>query len=66
MNNDRVTEISAQIADLKKRWPAHSVPPALMEQLDTLEEELSIELKKKDESANNQEDRKNIAPCKHH
>jgi hypothetical protein len=26
---------------LKKRWPAHSVPPAMMRELDDLEEELA-------------------------
>jgi tRNA (adenine37-N6)-methyltransferase len=36
-----------QIADLKKGWPAHSVPPAMMGQLDDLEEELMRELKSK-------------------
>ncbi len=54
MSKDRITEINEQIADLKKRWPAHSVPPAMMEQLDTLEEELSIELEKSGESVENQ------------
>ena len=36
----KVEEIKRQIADLEKRWPAHSTPPALMQQLDELEEEL--------------------------
>jgi hypothetical protein len=26
---------------LKKRWPAHSVPPAMVQELDDLEEELA-------------------------
>lgn len=34
-------ELKAKIADLKKRWPAHSVPAALMQELDDLEEELA-------------------------
>jgi hypothetical protein len=46
MDNKRVEEIKAQIADLKKRWPAHSVPAALLQELDDLEEELAIELEK--------------------
>lgn len=40
-----VKEIRQQIADLKKRWPAHSVPPALLQQLDDLEEELERALR---------------------
>ena len=40
MSNNRIEEIKAKIADLKKRWPAHSVSPALMQELDDLEEEL--------------------------
>ena len=47
MIKDRVTELEEQIADLKKRWPAHSVPPAMMAQLDALEEELARELEKR-------------------
>jgi tRNA-Thr(GGU) m(6)t(6)A37 methyltransferase TsaA len=53
MSGDRVKELKEQIADLKKRWPAHSVPPAMMEQLDELEEELSRELKKRGGSGEN-------------
>ncbi len=49
MGTTRIEELEAQIADLKKRWPAHSVPPALMEQLDELEEELSREREKSGE-----------------
>ncbi len=44
MSKNRVQEIKQQIEDLKKRWPAHSVPAAMVEQLDSLEEELSKEL----------------------
>ena len=36
----KVEEIKRQIADLEKRWPAHSTPPALMQQLDELEAKL--------------------------
>jgi hypothetical protein len=46
MGRERIEELKKQIADLKKRWPAHSVPAAMMEQLDELEEELSSELKR--------------------
>lgn len=40
----RIRALEDQIADLKRRWPAHSTPPAMMQQLDDLEEELEIEL----------------------
>ncbi len=39
-DEDRVQELEKRIADLKSRWPAHSVPPAMLEELDELEEEL--------------------------
>ena len=40
MDRDKVTEIEEQIADLKARWPAHSVPPSMWQQLEELEDEL--------------------------
>jgi hypothetical protein len=40
MNNDRVKEIEEEITDLKARWPAHSVPPSMWQQLEELEDEL--------------------------
>jgi hypothetical protein len=40
MNEDKVREIEDKIADLKARWPAHSVPPLMWQQLEELEEEL--------------------------
>jgi len=46
MSPDRLEELKEQIAALQKRWPAHSVPPALMEQLDELEEALNRELER--------------------
>jgi hypothetical protein len=42
-NSDRIRAIQDQIADLKKRWPAHSTPPAMMQRLEDLEEELENE-----------------------
>jgi hypothetical protein len=36
----RIRELKEQIAALKSQWPAHSIPPAMIEQLDDLEEEL--------------------------
>ncbi len=35
-----VEELEKQIADLKARWPIHSVPPSMLEQLEELEERL--------------------------
>lgn len=40
MNKDRVREIEEKIADLKGRWPAHSVKPSMLQELEELEEEL--------------------------
>jgi nicotinamidase-related amidase len=40
MSEDRVREIKDKIADLKARWPAHSVPMSMWQQLEELEEEL--------------------------
>lgn len=36
----RIKELERQIEELKKRFPAHSIPPALMAELDELEEAL--------------------------
>jgi hypothetical protein len=46
MNDKYIQELQAKIADLKKRWPAHSVPPAMLQELDDLEDELAAELEK--------------------
>ncbi|MFC1964693.1 histidine kinase [Chloroflexota bacterium] len=40
MSKDRIKEIEEKIADLKARWPAHSVPPSMWQQLEELEDEL--------------------------
>jgi len=40
MSTDRIKEIEDKIADLKARWPAHSVPPSMWQELEALEEEL--------------------------
>jgi len=40
MNSDRIKEIEDKIADLKARWPAHSVPPSMWQELEELEGEL--------------------------
>jgi hypothetical protein len=50
MDKDEVKEIEDKIADLKARWPAHSVPPSMWQELEALEEELekAREAQKKD------------------
>jgi hypothetical protein len=40
VNKDKVRRIEEKIADLKARWPAHSVPPSMWQQLEELEDEL--------------------------
>jgi hypothetical protein len=40
VNEDKIKEIEAKIADLKARWPPHSVPPSLWQELEDLEAEL--------------------------
>ena len=42
MSTQSIQELEEQIAELKKRWPSHSVPPAMMAQLDELEEQLRM------------------------
>ena len=46
MNSDRVKELEKRIAELKQRWPAHSVSPTMLQQLDELEGELEGELRR--------------------
>jgi len=40
---DRIAELERQIADLEARLPQHSVPPAMLIQLEELEEMLERE-----------------------
>jgi hypothetical protein len=49
MSSERIEELKKQIEELKSRWPAHSVPPTMLQQLDELEEELERELRKANE-----------------
>lgn len=49
MSSERIEELEKQIAELKRRWPAHSVPPSMLEQLDELEAELAGELNRSGE-----------------
>lgn len=46
MSDDTIRQLEERIAELKRRWPAHSVPPTMLRQLEDLEEELVRELKK--------------------
>ena len=49
MNTDKdVEEIEKAIADLKARWPAHSVPPKMWQELEELEEKLERAKTKQD------------------
>jgi len=43
MNNEKIKELEAKIADLKGRMPKHSVRPAMLQELEKLEEELERE-----------------------
>jgi hypothetical protein len=40
VDTDKIKEIEASISDLKARWPAHSVPPSMWQQLEDLEAQL--------------------------
>jgi len=40
MDIDMEKELEAKLADLKGRWPAHSVPPSMWQELEELEEVL--------------------------
>ncbi len=37
---EKIEALKKEIADLKRQWPAHSVPAAMLQHLDDLEEEL--------------------------
>jgi hypothetical protein len=48
MSREKIKEVEEKIADLKARWPPHSVPPSMWEQLEQLEAELE-EAKREEE-----------------
>lgn len=50
-NRESVEELREKIEALKRRWPAHSVSPALMQELDDLEEALARALEEAGESS---------------
>ena len=47
----KIKELEEQIADLKRQWPAHSVPPAMLQRLEELEDELEQENNKMNEES---------------
>lgn len=51
--SSRVKEIGAKLADLRGRWPAHSVPPRMWQQLEDLEEELKLAIKEETDAGQN-------------
>jgi hypothetical protein len=40
MKDKRIAELEAEIAELKARMPKHSVPPAMIIELEDMEDEL--------------------------
>jgi L-lactate utilization protein LutB len=47
----RIAEIRKELEELRRRWPKHSVPPALHQQWEELEEELERLLDERDAPA---------------
>ena len=39
---EQIAKLEEQITELKARWPAHSAQPWMLQQLEDLEEELTI------------------------
>jgi len=46
---DLIEELERKIAELKARFPAHSISPALMAELDELEDQLDKAKKRQDQ-----------------
>lgn len=42
MDSEKIREIEAKIAELTQRFPKHSVPPAMWQELEDLEEQLRL------------------------
>lgn len=40
LDSEKIESLKKEIADLRNQWPAHSVPAAMLQRLDDLEEEL--------------------------
>ena len=41
LSKRKIKELEKKLEELKKRWPAHSVPPSMWMELERLEEELA-------------------------
>ncbi|TAK35191.1 MAG: histidine kinase [Chloroflexota bacterium] len=39
-NSETIKELESRLSDLQRRWPAHSVPPSMLAELERLEDEL--------------------------
>lgn len=50
LTEKRIEMLRQQLADLKKRLPAHSISPALMQQMDELEEALQEALARQEQA----------------
>ena len=46
MGTAKIKEIEEKIEELKSRWPKHSVPVSMWQELEELEDELEAERKK--------------------
>jgi len=44
-DKNRIQELEREIAEIKRRWPPHSVPSSLLRRLDEMEDELAREKK---------------------
>jgi len=49
----KIEKLKEEISALKRQWPAHSVPPAMLQKLDALEDALELERKKMDKERKN-------------
>ena len=49
---DHKKALEKKIEDLRAQWPAHSVPPTMLLQLEDLEDELENRLREEADSAN--------------
>jgi hypothetical protein len=50
MNTQRVDELEKRIVELRRRIPPHSIPPAMLQELEELEEELERARQQSEES----------------
>ena len=51
MSREQIEKLENEIADLKARWPAHSVKPSMWQRLEELEEALEIARNQEKENA---------------